>query len=141
MRKRLLLVTVLGGCVAAPTTADNTTPAPVIQVQAGQQFQIVIGQDARLQKTGIVIKLVSVAEDSRCPSDVQCVWAGNARLALDLSGGATGSTRSSVNLTLDPQSVSYGGYVIRFVSLEPVPRSGKAIPASNYVATLEAVAG
>lgn len=35
-------------------------------------------------KKEVMISLVSM-KDSRCPSDVQCIWAGNARIKLDIS--------------------------------------------------------
>jgi hypothetical protein len=121
-------------CMAPSQPAGTGTVTPAIQVDVGREFEIAVGQDARVQGSNIVIRFRGVTNDSRCPSDVQCVWAGNAVVNLDLSG--EGLSGASLNTTLEPKSVRYGGYAIGLVGLKPVPKSGTAIPALEYVATL-----
>lgn len=44
-----------------------------------------IGETADLGG-GLTVKPLEVIEDSRCPADVQCVWAGRLRLRAEVSG-------------------------------------------------------
>ena len=135
--KRILVFALLLSATACMTPSQPGTPGtltPTIQAEVGREFDIAVGQEAKLQGSNVVIRFRGVTNDSRCPSDVQCVWAGNAVAGFDLSG--TGQSDASLNTTLDPKSVSYAGYTIALVGLKPTPKSGSTIPALEYVATL-----
>ena len=122
------------GCMTPSQPGTTGTLTPTIQAEVGREFEIAVGQEAKLQGSNVVIRFRGVTNDSRCPSDVQCVWAGNAVAGFDLSGA--GQSEALINTTLDPKSVSYGGYTIALVGLKPTPKSGSAIPALEYIATL-----
>ena len=135
--KRILVFALLVSATACMTPSQPGTPGtltPTIQAEVGREFDIAVGQEAKLQGSNVVIRFRGVTNDSRCPSDVQCVWAGNAVAGFDLSGAA--QSDASLNTTLDPKSVSYAGYTIALVGLKPTPKSGSTIPALEYVATL-----
>jgi len=119
-----------------PGTTGGVTPS--IQVQPNRQFDLAMGQEARIQGSAVTVRLVSVGEDSRCPVDVQCVWAGNAVVRLSLTSTQEASKDAPLNTTLDPKSTQYGGFTIQLVGLKPAPRSGTKIADADYVATLEA---
>ena len=36
---------------------------------------------------GIMVRPIQLLEDSRCPAEVQCIWAGQVRVLVDLSRG------------------------------------------------------
>ena len=135
--KRILVFALLLSATACMTPSQPGTPGtltPTIQAEVGREFDIAVGQEAKLQGSNVVIRFRGVTNDSRCPSDVQCVWAGNAVAGFDLSGA--GQSDASLNTTLDPKSVSYAGYTIALAGLKPTPKSGSTIPALEYVATL-----
>ena len=125
------------GCASPSHPGDPGNVTPGVQVQPGREFDIGVGQTVEVQGTSVTIRFSGVAEDSRCPVDVQCVWAGNAivRLAISTAGGV--ATDASLNTTLEPKSTTTSGYTIRLAGLKPFPRSGTTIPASSYMATLE----
>jgi len=50
----------------------------------GQEFELELGESARIGETEMVLSFDSVAEDSRCPRETTCVWEGNARLEFTL---------------------------------------------------------
>ena len=142
MRKLIIagvLVLSQAGCTtpAQPGTSGGVTPS--VQVEANREFDLAVGQEGRIQGTLVSVRFNSVGEDSRCPSDVQCVWAGNAVVRLSFSSGEGPSTEASLNTTLDPKTFAFGGYTFRLAALKPAPKSGSGIPVSEYVATLEAV--
>ena len=130
----LALLLAAMACTTTSQTGPSGTVTPTIQAQVGQQFDLGVGQEARVQGSNVVIHFRGVTNDSRCPSDVQCVWAGNAVAGFDLSGA--GSSDASLNTTLEPKSVRYGGYTITLAGIKPVPKSGTPIPALEYIATL-----
>jgi len=137
MKSRVALVTLLLSGIACMTPSQpggSGSVTPAIQVDPGREFDIAVGQEAKITGSGVVIRFRGVTSDSRCPSDVVCVWAGNAVAGFDLRGA--GSVDASLNTTLAPKSVSYSGYTISLVGLKPVPKSGSAIPALDYIASL-----
>jgi len=133
-------------CVLALFASGCTTPAqpgassgviPSEQVQPNRQFDLNSGQEAKVQGTPIAVRFQSVSEDSRCPSDVVCVWAGNAVVRLSITSTDASSIDALLNTTLDPKNVTYSGYTIRLIDLKPVPKSGTKIVDADYVATIE----
>jgi hypothetical protein len=112
---------------------------PVIHVQPGRQFNLAVGQEAQIQGSAVSIRFNGVGEDSRCGTDVQCIWAGNAVVRLTLSSSATTPDESALNTGLEPRQTPYAGYTIRLVALNPAPKSGRQIAQTDYVVTLEVV--
>ena len=128
---------VLFGCwsaLGANAHAENT-----LQVaRLSSEFKLRVGRRATFKGTRLRIKFAAVESDSRCPSDVTCVWAGNAAVRLRLSAG-----RSSKIVTLNTSRSSpfvreaeYQGYKVKLVDLSPYPRSDRQIAARDYIATL-----
>lgn len=76
--------------------------------------------------------------DSRCPSDVTCVWQGEVKVLVninkdnqDLGDFSLTSRSGEKDLTIQ----AFDGHSIQLVKVEPYPTSGKKIPLSDYVAT------
>lgn len=126
------------GCVSTSQPGTGTTVPPVAtQVPMGQDFTLSTGQSGRVSGTPITMTFDSVEQDSRCPSDVNCVWAGDASLRLTLQSTAGSSLQVSLHTNVDPRTADYAGYRIRVMGLDPIPRSGSTVPAANYVVTLQ----
>ena len=135
--KRLLSLSslvLLVACASNPTSAFPGGPHPDVQVALGQEFSIRVGQEASIAGTSLHLRFAAVVNDSRCPEDAVCVWAGNAEIRLDLTG--SGDATRSLNTLLDPKTIEYGGRTIRLVSLLPVRLVGSATSQEDYVATL-----
>lgn len=119
-----------GHCVAS---AQQTA-------RVGREFNIKVGRVVTLDGGNLRVRFVRVASDSRCPVDVDCVWAGNAELLFEV--GARG-WRKRTTLTLNtnasperPGEGRYGRYTLKLSGLAPQPRSTRKIPAGRYTATL-----
>ena len=93
---------VFGGCASPSHPGDPGNVTPGVQVQTGREFDIAVGQTVEVQGTPMTIRFSGVAEDSRCPVDVQCVWAGDAVIELHWTPTA-GQTRD-LTLHLNPQA-------------------------------------
>ena len=106
-------------------------------VQPGEEFSLRPGERVEIAGGVAVVRFVAVPQDSRCPSDVVCIWAGDAVARLDLLV-AGDSMRSDLHTNAQGGSVQAEshGYVLELVSLAPNPRSGTQIPQAEYTATL-----
>lgn len=131
-----LMIVSLAACAPSTTQGPSGTIPAVIQIESGHEFEIAVGQEAQIRDTPVTLRFRGISQDSRCPSDVQCVWAGNAVAQFTLSSGVGPASEINLNTTLDPKSAVFSGYRITLVGLSPVPRSGSTIPQASYVATL-----
>jgi hypothetical protein len=140
MLRYLMLVPAIvsfAACVNQGNVGPNGT-APPIQVASGHEFEIAVGQEAHLLGTTITIRFGGISQDSRCPSDVRCVWAGNAVARFTLSSAEASAIEITLNTGVEPRKLVFSGYEIRLVGLEPLLKSGSSVPPGDYVATLEA---
>ena len=84
---------------------------------------------------GIKIEFVELIEDSRCPRDAQCIWAGNAKIKVRISTATGTPELHELNTTTVPQSIVVGRYEIKLTALTPEPASNIRIRKDGYVAT------
>ena len=119
-------------------TAALAQPAGGVDKEAalGEEFEIRIGQQVSIKTEGLKVSFTSVAEDSRCPEGVQCVWAGNGKIVLRLSKLKRRASTMRLNTTIDPKQDDYRGYEVKLVSLNPSPKQNAPIKRKDYVATL-----
>ena len=115
-------------------SASGPSASDVVTID--RDFDLKAGQTARVDGTALTLSFVSVPEDSRCPTDVVCVWAGNGAVSLVVTDDTGAKTTVVLNTTLSPRSVRTSGYEISLAGLKPDPKQGSPIPLANYVATL-----
>jgi hypothetical protein len=83
---------------------------------------------------GATLSFERIVSDSRCPKDVQCIWAGEVTIAMRLKSSA-GSDK--FELSGKANSHTAQGRVIELVSYGPCPSGGPATtPLSGECATL-----
>lgn len=108
---------------------------PEIEVSLDEPFALRVAQSAEVATTGLRIRFDGVGEDSRCPVDVTCVWAGNARVRLTVD--ADGAVEQlELNTGLDPRVAQVHGSAVALEGLQPENRTGVTIAPDDYVATL-----
>lgn len=89
-------------------------------------------------KSRIKVTFVEMVEDSRCPADVTCVWAGNAKIRIQVS--KTGRSKNiDLNSTLANEDNTFAGYTFKLVKLTPEPRSNIRINKNGYIATISLI--
>lgn len=106
-----------------------------LQAQTNQKVTVQVNQQKTLSKSKITIKFVSLADDSRCPTDVQCIQAGNAKIQIELKKAGNGAKTFELNTNDQPQSISFAGYTIKLTDLNPKPASNIRINRNGYMAT------
>ena len=127
----LVLLASVGVLAASPHTNLDV-------VRPGREFKLTAGQQVTVKGTKLRIRFIAVENDSRCPSDVTCVWAGNAAVQLQLGTGR-GSKTVTLNTSKSPSFVGeteYHGFKVKLVDLSPYPRSNQKIARRDYTATL-----
>jgi hypothetical protein len=113
--------------------------APVetaVVAEPGQAFALPLGKTAAVKGSDVRLTFKDVRTDSRCPVDVQCVWAGEAKIGVVISGNGTTEETKVLSLTPADSEARAGNLRIRFVGLAPVPRQADAGTARAYVAQL-----
>jgi hypothetical protein len=93
------------------------------------------GQQKTVPRSKVKIKFISVTSDSRCPSDVNCVWAGNAVVKLQVSDGRETKV-IEINSTTGRRGDRIGMYAINLDGLTPKTNSKTKIRAKDYRVTI-----
>lgn len=127
--KRLLLVFAFVLFPALMADAQTTlTLAP------GEQ-KTATSKDARGAKP-LKIKFIEVLEDSRCPVDVDCIWAGNARVKIEVVSQRLGTKVFELNTNGEPRGNQIDGYAIELTGLTPSLRSDRPVKNEDYRASI-----
>jgi hypothetical protein len=109
----------------------------VPQYSSIQPFDVVLAPGDRVVVDDtFTIVFHDVAEDSRCPTDVECVWQGNAAVVLKLTAGSGPAFTMTLNTGVPSDTGEYAGYRIQLTDLNPKPVSTRAIQRAEYRATL-----
>jgi hypothetical protein len=112
----------------------GVTPDPAQAV--GQDFAIAVGATARISQTDLVVHFDRVVNDSRCPSDVQCISAGDATVAVTAESEGAAARRYELHTDAGAREVMHGNFRLSLIGLKPFPTSTRPVPESAYVLTL-----
>ena len=107
-----------------------------ITAQAPETVTLKAGQRKSAVKGRLKIKFLSVEEDSRCPEGAQCIWAGNAKIKISVSGMYETKT-FELNTNMAPQSLTMDCWAIEIEDLLPAKSADKATDQKEYVAKLK----
>lgn len=87
--------------------------------------------DSELQLT-----VLNAIEDSRCPSDVTCVWEGTVSVQVNLIKDDLNLGNHTIRLgENEDENQIFDGYFVKLVTVEPYPLSTISIKSSDYVMT------
>ena len=112
MRKSasLILLPALAGCISFHTVRDG-----IARGRIGETVQV----------GAVAVTPTRVIEDSRCPAGVQCIWAGQVRIAVTLGDGA------AAELTQGEAAAVTGG-TVTLVEVYPERRKDWTIYPDEY---------
>ena len=85
---------------------------------------------------GLKIAFIELVEDSRCPTDVECVWAGNAKIKVRVTKNGK-SQVLELEMVTKGMRPNFGNYRLTLKALSPELRSNVRINRNGYVATIE----
>lgn len=123
---------------------ERGTPIDVdsefITAVLGGPFRLVAGQTGVLDGFDMEITFNNVVAESRCPSNVQCIWAGQVVLAMQVRQG--GELIDEFELVFgaltedDSPGWEQNGMVIMLMDVSPYPQSTEAIEQEDYIVEL-----
>ena len=117
-------------CAISLTACSSDPTAPL-----NHEFTIGVGETAHVTGADLSIKFVELTEDSRCPTTLQCIWAGNGQVELEArSNGQT--TVFALNTTQGAREFVVNSFHIALVSLAPIRVDMAPPPAGSYHVTL-----
>lgn len=122
----------------AACTSTRTVTEPVVysRAEAADSVRIKVGQTIAVED--LRVRFDAVPSDSRCPSDVVCVWEGDAVASLVAERVATPSSAVTLNLhtAIAPKSGEAHGFRIELLVLTPYPSTASPIKSDAYSAWL-----
>jgi hypothetical protein len=129
----LTVIAAMGVYGCGQTTAGDedipSLPEPV-------EITLAFGESRTIEGTALGIAFTHVNEDSRCPTDVTCVWQGNAEVALSIGLAPNPSSPLLLNTGVDPQTARWAGVGVTLLSLSPDPLAEEPIDPEDYVVTV-----
>jgi hypothetical protein len=131
IKRASLLATASVALLPWACAADNPT-SPALD----RTFDLRVGATAQVEGTDVEVRFEGVVNDSRCPPDVMCISAGDATVALRLTGGGKDATTYELHTASGPQDAEHGSYTVSLVALGPPPASNRQPSAKDYVATV-----
>lgn len=76
---------------------------------------------------------ITEINDSRCPSDVVCIWAGKADVKIKVESPVSGNLiLSTINNGTDTNIDTIGNYSFQLINVSPYPVSTKKIELKDY---------
>ena len=124
----------LAACAGSPANdhvgSANRNELPLLPAT----ITLAAGASTEVPSANLSIRFDSVTAESRCPSDVQCVQAGSATVALTISqlSGTMSAQRLSLTTIAGKDTATSYGQPIRLVSVAPVPVSTATRPMPAY---------
>jgi hypothetical protein len=128
----LLLLSICPGNNSNQTGKDS----PAREAALNQKFKIGLGEDVVLKGEDLMMRFLSVLEDSRCPKGEQCITAGKGKIELRLKKLQKEPSTLELNTSSETQAATYEGYEVKIVALDPYPKMGGNIKRADYVLTV-----
>lgn len=119
----VVLALLIAACYSSPDSPISAKP--------GEPFHLGYAQGATVSRAGLTIVFTTLGEDSRCPEGANCVWSGNARVVISISGKEV-----SLNTDLDPKETIHSGYKVRLIAVQPYPKMNELLNPDDYTISL-----
>ena len=103
-------------------------------IELDNVFELRSQQYVEFADGNLTMSFLNVLEDSRCPSDVTCIWQGKANLNLSMSQ----VLKTDIILDTYEQNTAtvFGKYKVELIDVKPYPISTAQIRIGDYTAVL-----
>ena len=135
MRSTPLLLSLAFGFFALAAGCASQSPVPSVAI--GDTVTLRVAESATVEPRNVVLQFSEVVTDSRCPTDVVCVWEGDAEISVRAVAADGTSSDLRLHTKSGSEPASFAGLTVRMVSLEPKPREGTPPRQADYVLTVE----
>jgi hypothetical protein len=135
----LLILTAAACSANSGTNLEGDADAAIAAALASGPVEVTLkaGEYKRVAGEQLGVGFTRVLNDSRCPIDAVCVWAGDATAQIELTapGGRTGTVE--LHTPGDPKSATWNGVEITLLELQPAPRAGEPTRPAAYSVRLQ----
>ncbi len=104
---------------------DNRDPLPA------NHFRVNFDKTEKIGVNNVSVTFQKLVEDSRCPKNAYCIWAGQAVIDLEINDGWVGS----LTLNVEDQAAKkliYEGYEYTLIDVLPYPDADKLVNEKQY---------
>jgi hypothetical protein len=134
------------GCYGSPVSSDPgaseiTSSSASSSVKTNGMVKIRF--DETVTYADLELRWLEI-NDSRCPTGVNCFWAGEVKVMLEATRTtAQGSEPAELQLTLQSRrepataTVSFSGYELELLNVDPYPKDKVTPERSYYVAEIK----
>jgi hypothetical protein len=129
--KKLFLLLMLVGIVLV--SCDEELFPETFNLGLEQDFKL--GGEYESSTNSLIFSIVEI-NDSRCPSDVVCVWEGKADVRIDVDSPQSGSILLS---SYDNLKDTVGDFSFELIDVSPYPISTETIKLKDYDVTIKIV--
>lgn len=112
-----LLLPALAACAAVPYP-ETASPDGIVRAAIGQRVYV----------DGPNVTPLAVIEDSRCPMNARCIWAGRTRLSVRIELGS----RSEIREIGSDKPIPVADGQLSLVEIQPDAVAGQPVDASAY---------
>ena len=108
----------------------------IINTELNTEFELKINQTANIESENIKIKFLDILEDSRCPSDVQCVWQGQARVLVNVEKNGQDLGDFILIDLADKEDLrikDFNGYTIKLLKVMPYPKINEKVETDTTI--------
>ncbi len=116
---------------ASPPADPPPQPTSGTGAQRDETVTVRLGERVEIAATGWAVRFAEVVEDSRCPIDVQCIWAGRVavRLIVEHSDGRVAAMTLMIPRDTPTPGV-FGDLAFEAQGIEPARHAGSPSPLS-----------
>lgn len=114
----------------------SSASAEANKVFLDKEFSLGVGQSATIEGERLVIEFETVLEDSRCPVNAVCVWAGNGKVELKILDIDGQNKTVTLNTEDEPKAITLKAHQLKLIALSPPRIDGVSILPGDYAVTL-----
>lgn len=132
--------TAIVAAAACASPATVTEPVVYSRADAADSVRIRVGQTIIVDD--VRIKLSAVESDSRCGTDVVCVWQGDATTLFLVSPNSESASQLDqvrLHTGVEPRAGTAQHYRVELLAVTPAPRSTTTIKQEDYAAWIRVV--
>ena len=126
----------IAACAIGAALSGCAAMEPTVAAEPGVAFSLPVGKTAVINGNGTRIRFDEVRNDSRCPADVTCVWAGDAEVVVTISRNGSPDDTRILSFIPPKNETTSGDLRIHLVDLAPVPRQSDGNAPRAYVVQL-----
>lgn len=116
--------------LAVTLVACRSVSAPARRVASfDQDIELAPGEQVVFGQQQLQVEFVRVLDDSRCPTGVTCVWAGEVKVLLSIQIGAAAAVEREITTQ---QAATVDGFRLFLVQVQPERTATREISPEDY---------